>query len=512
MARSRLVQGLGNTSYTENMALSHRSTLDSVLDFFSKVGALRGQREEAIRYFRDAYLQDRLLSLKALFYGRDIRGGAGERQTFKDLAAWVARNDSEAMAVNLELVPMYGRWEDLYAFVGTPLQNHALRILTEQLSRDYALLQELGDEANVTLAGKWAKSANTSSDESRALGRLTAKYMGLTERQYRKMLSALRKQANVVERFMSARDWGDIEYSSVPSKAMTTYRDAFMRHDEVGFTKYLEALERGDEDVSINAATLFPYELTRKYLRFFSHYGNGIHLAAYDIEDSLDRVVEAQWKALPNEITQDFNMLPLIDTSGSMFLYDQLPISIATSLGIYLAERNQGQFHNTWINFSESPTLQELKGDTLLEKLNSLDWSNWAMNTNIQRVFDLILDTAKRYRVPESEMPDVLVVVSDMQFDSAERGNKRTNFEVLRQKYSDAEYELPVMVWWNVRAGQDTPVVFDETGNALVSGASPSVFKAMMRGDLETLRTMTPLSNMLDTLNNERYSKVKLPE
>lgn len=473
-----------NTAFTENGALSNASTLDYCLDFFGKGAAMRAQTDSAvIDLFSKAFGQNRLLALKTLFYTRDIREGQGERKTFRTIIRWLATNFPEVLRKNLENIPLFGRWDDLYELVGTPLENDAFKLISKQLEHD-AVAAQKGN--SISLLAKWLKSVNTSSAQSRKLGYLTAKKLGLTPREYRRALAELRKQIDVLEVKLSAGKFSEIDYEKVPSKASLLYRKAFGNRDGERYRAYLSAVEKGE--AKINAKVLYPYEIIRPI--------EGSYRAVSADEAKL---LDLQWKNQPNWLEgNEHKGIVVCDTSGSM---SGEPILVSVSLAIYFAERNEGPFKNTFITFSSRPTLQTILGNTILEKVRNLNRSGWEQNTNLQAVFDLILNTAIRSRIDVKDMPNAIYIISDMQFDAA-CGNK-TNFDVIKQKYAAAGYPMPNLIFWNVRSSGDVPITVDDNGTALVSGCSPSILKTLL-----SAKTVTPLDVMLETVNKPRYNVV----
>jgi hypothetical protein len=315
----------------------------------------------------------------------------------------------------------------------------------------------------------------------------------VTEKDYRKALSALRAKIDVIETKMSSKNWKAINYSKVPSKASLRYRTAFHKKDGERYTAFLESAVKGE--VKINSAALYPYELVEKYLN--PVYGFDDHSTA-----GLDMTVEAQWKQLPNYADTDVNSLVVCDVSGSMMGGKPSPCSVAISLAIYLAERNKGAFKDHFITFSSSPKLEAIKGNTLYEKVRNLSHADWGMSTNLQSAFNLILSVAMRNKLAQSELPKKLFIVSDMEFNQACGGS--TNYEVARAKFQAAGYELPEVVFWNVRSrNNQTPVTKDEQGTFLVSGCSPSIFKNTIN-----CKATTPAELMLEVLNGPRYEKI----
>ena len=493
---------VNKTAYTENGALSYQSSLDDVLDFFSKSGALRNKHEEYLDHFIKAFRRDKTLANKALFYSRDIRGGQGERENFKRVLKWLATRHAEEFKPNLKLIPFFGRWDDLYAFVGTPLQDAAFQVMKDQFDEDVKLLDE-GKSAEqagsfrpkpVSLLGKWLKSENTSSKESKQLGRLTRKFFALNSKAYRQKLSELRKRIDIVERFMTSGNWSEINYEYVPSKAMKNYIKAFKKHDEVRYNEYIRSVQKGT--AKINASTLYPYEIVREFISDYS-------VQEPDNSTELDEL----WKHLPNYFDSEAkNVMCVVDVSGSMCDgHDPRikPIHVAISLGLYMAERNHGPFKDCFLTFSTSPQLVKVRGNTLYEKIKFMIKANWTGSTNIMNAFKLILDVAVENQLKQEDIPEKLFIISDMQFDEATDQNDKTTFEAIDEMFSRNGYKRPELVFWNVNAKSDSPVTKDEVGAYLVSGMSPTILKNALN-----VKETTALELMLDVLNGDRYKEI----
>ena len=431
------------------------------------------------------FSENETLSLRALFYMRDIRGGQGERENFRVIIQWLAKNHKEAILRNLIHIPVFGRYDDFYSLVRIPeVSNDVLTIMKEQFEADIAAAKE---DKSVSLLGKWLKSENTSSKETRELGKLTRKFFGLKSVDYRKSLVLLRSKINIIETLMTQKKWNDIPYEHVPSRAMKLYTKAFTKNDKDRFVQYLEDVKAGKK--TIKASTLYPYDIVSE---LFNRNVDGTEL------DSL----QAQWEALPDYLkdSTEKNGIVVADVSGSMW---GRPIEVAISLALYFSERNTGTFKDYFLTFSENPELVKVYGKNLKEKIQNVSNANWGMSTNLQSIFDLILKTAVKYNTKEEDMPSKIFIVSDMQFNEAISDNSKTNFEVIDEKYKAAGYKRPVLVFWNVNASSDSPVTKDEKGTFLVSGCSPSILKNAMN-----TTAVTPLDLMLEVLNSERYSKI----
>ena len=488
----KAMQVQSNFGLTENNALTNKSTLNYVLDWFGAGGALRQrQPQDIVNLFSRAYAQDRLTAMKILFYFRDVREGQGERNTFRILMNWLAQQYTDVARKNLTNIPFYGRYDDLYALVGTPLESEVFALFGKQLKED---LRNMKKGESVSLLAKWLKSENTSSAESRRLGHKTREALELTPKRYRKILSTLRKYIDVLEVKMCGGKWSEIEFEKVPSKASLNYRKAFGKHDQTRYASYLESVKKGE--AKINAGAVYPYEIFRSLIK--DCYGHFTPTAQEILAADL------MWKAMPDWFNgNDIKMLTVSDVSGSMF--SGIPnILVSVSLAIYTAERNVGPFKDFWLNFSSTPSFQRLIGSNLWEKFQNMDKDNWGQSTDLQACFDLILLTAIKNKISQKDLPQVLLIISDMEFNQACTSNTMTNFEVMKRKFANAGYALPQVVWWSVASRNDNfPIRVDDTGTALVSGCSPSIFKSIVSG-----KQYDPMTMVYDTINVERYNRV----
>jgi hypothetical protein len=482
---------ISKNATTTNGAKTWSGTGLKVLDIFSIGGALRGRTDEdVISLFKDAFTDSPEIAIKWLFYVRDIRGGSGERKVFRTCLTWLANNYSDIVKKNLHLIPVYGRWDDLFVLVGTALENDAFSMVATQLSVDV----EQKDDTKLSLCSKWAPSINTSSRETVKLAQKFVKFLGTTEKKYRKALSYLRSRIAIVEKKMSQNEWTNIQYDKIPSKAGFLYKNAFKRHDYTGYSAFLSAVASGEK--KINAGTLYPYEFPRE-----------LEQKGYTLSEADKTAMDLMWKALPNYVNSGDSALVLADVSGSMNskygTSTVKPIWVSVSLAIYFAQRNIGKFKNNFLVFDSTSQLAEIKSDNFIDAYNEVKRStHWCGSTNLQSAFDAILKAAIENDISEVEMPKKIIIVSDMQFDEAIGDN--TNFEVIQKKYASHGYKMPSVVFWNVNATNNTsPVTFNQEGVAMVSGASPSVFKFVCDGTIQT-----PLDMMLKVLLSDRYSDV----
>lgn len=476
---------------TENGAVALNTSGSKLLDLFSTIGALREADDTRIeRLFADAYSEEPLTATKIVFYGRDIREGLGERETFKTLIKYMASSHPESLRKNLNLIGEYGRYDDLYALIGTPLEDDMWQVMKTQLEED---LKNLNEDKPVSLLAKWIKTADASSEKTRKLGILTAQKLGYKVYNFKRIIRSLRKAIKVTESLMSANEWDKIVYSAVPSKAMSTYRSAFFKHDEERFTDYIYKAVNGEE--KINSSTLYPYDIVEKML-----YNSFIGFGHAEVKG--DEVLEAQWKQLPNYVEEGTNAIVIADVSGSMY---GRPMATSIGLAVYFAERNKGAYKDLWMSFSEHPQFHMLKGETLQQKIQSMDMRNWDMNTNLKAAFNLVLDTALENNVPQDEMPKSLIVISDMEIDRC--GNKEwTFYDKMAAKFKKNGYDIPNVIFWNVNSRHD---VFhadsDRKGVQLVSGQATTTFKHVVNSI-----GLTPMEMMHSVIDTDRYAPITI--
>jgi len=474
-----------NLTVTENGAVTYRTTGSDCLDLFGTIGALRRASEkEIITRFRKAYAEDPDIAMKILFYARDVRGGLGERRVFYTIMNWLAEEHPSSVRKNIEYIAEYGRFDDLLFLLDTPCEKDVLSYIREQLERD---LQALEKGEPVSLLGKWLPSVNTSNAWTVMQAKKIARYLKWDEKTYRKTLTALRKSIRIIENNLRTYDY-TFDYAKQPSKAMYKYREAFLRNDMERYQKFLEEVKKGN--ATLHTDTLTPYEIIRPFFH---------KKVSAEEREAIDVVWNAQ-----KDYTNGENALVVIDGSGSMYWgTSPMPAEVALSLGIYFAERNTGTFHNHFITFSEKPQLVEIKGKDILDKVRYCHDFNEVANTNLYKVFELILRTATKHRVPQEEMPATLYIISDMEFDSCMKDAGLTNFKAARKLFAAHGYTLPKVVFWNVASrNRHQPVKQNEQGVALVSGCTPNTFSMLTNQDFD------PYSCMMEVLNKERYANI----
>lgn len=479
-----------NVTETWNGAKAYKSTMNSIVDLFGKIGSSRSNVEKARKLFAKAYSEDPETATRILFYARDIRGGQGEREVFRNLFKYLATQNSEVASKLIELIPVYGRWDDMLILEESKVWDKVLEVIKNQFVSD---LKNYRNGESISLLAKWMPSANASSKDSRRIALKIAAYLGLTEKQYRKALSAMRKHIDIVESKMCDKNWESINYEKLPSRAQFMYRKSFRNHDSERYQSFLDAVERGE--AKINASTLYPYDV---YTAYHSKYG-------CMVGSCNDQTIDLMWDNLPNYMEdRPFNGLVVADVSGSMYGVgnNPTPMAVSVSLAVYIAERNTSKtWKNKFFTFSEKPQLQTIVGKTIGSKFRNLERSEWGNSTNIQAVFNTILETAMKNNLSQDEMPEKLFIVSDMQFNHCVSG--MTNFEAIKAKFENAGYRLPQLVFWQVNATSNVPIKVNDKGVCLVSGASPSILKTLL-GD----KPYTPLDVVRDTVYTERYEPV----
>ena len=452
---------------TANGMKARKSTANANVDLFYKIGASRGKNITG--EFTAAYVENSDVALRIAQWARDVRGGAGERQIFRDLLVHLEKTDPDAALALLKKVPEVGRWDDIFVFSTPALKTAAYTMLGDAL------------RAQNGLAAKWTPRKGKIAAEVRA-------FFGMTPKQYRKSLVAM---TTVVETQMCANDWDNINFSHVPSVAARNYKKAFGRHTPL-FAEYVAKLVSGDKTVKVNANAIFPHDVLKGV----------INRTTLD-KTTTDHIV-AQWDALPNYVG-DASIMPIVDVSGSMSCpagknTNVSCMDVSISLGLYLADKNKGVFKDTFLTFSSKPQLVTLKGN-IVDKVAQMSKSDWDMSTNLHAAMDKILSVAVKGSVPASDMPAMLLILSDMQFNQCARYDD-TAMQMIERKFADAGYTVPQIVFWNLNSSDNVPVKADKSGAALVSGFSPSIMTSLLAADLEQF---TPEGIMLKTVMSDRY-------
>lgn len=475
---------------TTNGAIAYKTSGKNLLDFNFHVSAMRNiSDQEIIDQYAKAFYEDKLIAIKYLFYVGDIRGGLGERKVFKVCLKWLAETQPEITKAIIPLVAEYTRWDNLWILLDTDLKDDVILLVKTQLNEDS---KNMLNNKQISLLAKWMKSINCSSKESKRLAKILCHELGMTETQYRKLLSKLREYLDVVERKMSAKEWDTIKYEAVPSKANLNYSSAFLRNDQERRREYLSSLAKGE--TKINAGVLQPHEIAYKYGRRSSTY---------------DEAYESLWKALPDLSVE--NTLVVRDGSDSMTWETcgnsgATPLDVATALAIYMAEHNTGGWKDKYVTFSSHPKVVDLSGcSSLREKLDLSKREHDYSNTNIYATMELILNTAIRNDMTQDDMPKTIVICSDMQFDGRTHNLDQSLFDKIAEEYKEHGYQLPKICFWNIaaRINNTVPMQQNDLGLILCSSFSIQILNMFMSGETD------PYVILLEQLNTERYKPVE---
>ena len=462
---------LNQEARTTNGMKARESTANACVDLFHNIGASRGKN--IIPQFTSAYVENPDLALRIVQWARDVRGGAGERELFRQVMLHLEKTNPAEAARLITKVPELGRFDDLLVFQTKDMKAKAYTLLGDHVRQSNGL------------AAKWTPRKGKIAAEIRD-------FYGMTPKQYRKTLVGM---TTVVETQMCANDWDKINYSHVPSVAHSRYKKAFGRHGTT-YAEYITKLVKGEAGVKINANAIFPHDVLKGRI---SGYGSALNWSKTELD-----AIEAQWNALPNYVG-DSSVLPLVDVSGSMTCIagkkgSTTCLEIAVSLGLYFADKNKGKFKDCFLTFSDKPKLLNLKG-SINQKIDQMVSSDWGMSTNLHGAFNQILDTAVKNKVSQAEMPETLMIFSDMQFNACVRYDDSA-MEMIARKYAEAGYDLPKVVFWNLNSSGNAPVKFDKGGTALVSGFSPAIAASVLGADPDAF---SPEAIMLKAVMNSRY-------
>lgn len=485
---------------TENGAIAYKTSGKELVDFNFKISSYRNMTDTEIRKdYAKVFYEDTLLAIKMLFFVGDIRQGMGERRTFQVCLNWLADVHANIANAILPLIKEYNRWDSMINLCfHYNTQKEAVNLIASQLLQDE---NDMNEGRPISLLAKWMPSINASSKTTIYKGKKLAKLLKQDYKSYRKMLSAFRKYLKVVEVNMASNHWENIDYNTVPSKANILYKEAFMRHDSTRRENYLLQLQKGE--AKINSGVSFPYDIIHKYNCY-----------------KTDVTLEEMWKSLPDFIKGNGNdTICVVDGSGSMMSsVGNTNITchdVARSLAIYFSEKMQGAFHNKFITFSRRPQLISFSDkETLRDKIIKINQYDEVANTDIEKVFNLILQSAIDNNLSNDELPKNILVLSDMEFDDYSvhiqnyhgefNSNLKTLFELLRVKYENAGYKLPRLVFWNICSRNcGIPIKENENGVALISGFSPAIASMVFSTKLD------PYEVIVEKLNSSRYDEVE---
>ena len=538
-AYDRNQQIMNNLTFTENGANALKSTTSAVLDLFVKAPSMLKPNDDDIEelksLIRSAIEEDPQLTLKCIFYLGDIREGAGVRKVFTESIRLLAKEYPKMLKFVLPQIPEFSRWDVLVkALLYTDFEDALTGIIRYQLETDL-------ESTAPSLCAKWLPSPSSSSKNTRKLGRRLSHLLNFSGKKltgdpdidkeikkedniiFSKILTRLRKDLDIVEHYIATIDYDKIDYSKVPSVALNRYQSLFLKYDKARFMKWV--YEAAEGKAKINSKRLYPFEIIKNIL------DNSLHFLYIRNENRISMtkafLADAQWKNMEDVIEgKELNWLVMADVSGSMEDYDNIPIATSIATAIYCAEKTQGVFHNKFMTFSKKPEIVDIKGDTICEKVENAYRANWGFNTDLEKAFDLILEVAVNNKLKQEELPQTLLIISDMEFDEAreqyycyhEIKDSKTLFKEIQEKFNKYGYEMPTCVFWNVNADVKFPVDSEEKGCILLSGYSNNNFRALLGADLIQEEphliditekvTVTPYESMVSILNSERYEKI----
>ena len=485
-----------NISVTENGAIGYKTSGKALVDFNFAVSSMRKETEmKVLSSFKKVFEENPEVALRYIFFLRDVRGGLGERRTFRICFKWILDNYYAQVKHLLKLIPEFGRWDDLWYIMdeNKKAEKEVAKIISEQLDSD---MKNAVDGKSISLLAKWLPSVKTRNKFKQSVLNKILSMTGMERKEYSKKLSFLRAYLQIVERKMSKNEWEEIDYEKVPSRANLIYNSAFLRHDESRRRNFLAAVNCGEK--KINSSVVYPYEIVCRY-------GSNPLKTRDDLE--------AMWKSLP-DTEGDGSTLVVCDGSGSMYCTRVDGFAhcsdVANSLAVYFSEHASGEFKDKYITFSTRPKLVDLSEcDSLAGKLRVIYKQNEVANTNIEAVFDLILRTAIEYNMSQKDMPKNILVLSDMEFDSCTQSNRgrlsSALFDTISERYAEYGYKLPRLVFWNIFSRTNTiPVKENEMGVALVSGFSTNSMKMVLSGKLD------PYEVILEAIYNKRYDCISM--
>jgi hypothetical protein len=483
---------------TENGAISLPTTGNAQLDLFFKVNR-DTPKEHLFCLLNRSWLASPVDTLRLGFHLRDCRGGKGEKKQFYHFIEWLLLTDHTILEQIMHHIPHYGTYKDLYQLFGTCLEKEMINLFTFRLFWDYEYLSQDILKSSITLAAKYAPTEGGSIDKKHNAVKKFTDALMLSPQQYRQqILVPLRRHLNIVETHLtnSVEDWERINFSHVPSLALKKYKKAFARHQPERYTAWLQSVKSGKS--KINTDRLMPHQLVEHYV---------------GTQNPVDETIEVQWRSLSQKLKRSLcrafgPSIAMVDVSGSMSTSRKpgqtLPINVAISLGILLAEMADGQFRNTFLTFSSSPELVKMKGETLHARVAEMNRASWTQSTNFEAAFNYLLSQACINNTPANLMPTTLFVLSDMQFDlTTDNG---TNWDALNKAFAKYGYNRPRIVFWNLNGSTlDFPVSANESNVQLISGFSTDVLKMLLDGD-----QLSPVNFMRKVIDSERYSRIEI--
>lgn len=451
-----------NFAFTENGDKAYLSTGSYCLDYFSIIGGMRYNYQNSIKLFLQAFYENPKTAIKLLFFVRDIKEGLGERNIFRYTFNMLSNMYPDVCKQLIEYIPQYGRYDDLLCCYETPLRKDIVALIEKQLKQD---IENKQNSKPISLLSKWLPSINTSNFEARSLASKLCQSLNMTKEEYRKTLSYLRKDL-IIENNLRESDY-TFDYAQIPGGAMLKYKNTFFRKDVERYHNYLKNVKSGKE--KMNTQTLYPYQIIRR-------------LQNYSISEEEKESLDVMWN---NFDKTNISSKTIVVRDGSGSMYDNAPasaISVATSLAILFAEQLQGEFKNKFITFSHNPKLIEIKGNTISEKYEYISKFDDVSNTDIKKVYDLILKVYKHKEFKKEDALDRIVIISDMEFDEIEAYDK-TSYLYFKEKFEKLGFEIPEVVFWNVRTRNIHFPVTNAANVKLVSGASQNIINKLVSNE-----------------------------
>ena len=447
------------------------TSFDSNLDMFTLLTRFSDENT-IVTLFKKALLENEELAIANLLYILDIRNGKGERRLFQIMFKYLCNNNRILALKVLSFISELGRFDYILIGIDTLIEKEVVSLIKEQLNIDI-------NSDSPSLLAKWLPS-HRSYGHNNLLAKKLIKLLNISEREYRKTLSDIRSKINIVEKNLTDRNYYNIDFEKVPSKAMMKYRGVFQRNMTDEFSLYVDSVKEGKS--KINTSGLFAYEIVKKIL-----------VGSVENLELCNLMWENQKDILSGV---DTNLLVVADTSGSMCRFGLLPISTSIGLAIYIAQRNKGFFKDHYITFSEKPVIQKICGNNICEIISNMEEIN-CYNTDIDKVFELILNSAIENKLSQKDLPSHIMIISDMEFDRGVKSIGGTNFDGWIKMFEEVGYKLPKIIFWNVAGNASgVPVTKYEKDVVMVSGFSTNILNNLLE-----LENYTPVDIMMESLS-----------
>jgi len=548
--------------YGENGALSH-STLQQ-LDPFQLENNKENYYNKLIELFllvrNDTTLLDKLSNLdnldnhnnrvdliKTLLFMRNPRKGKGEKKLFYDSVIYLWNINRKISELLLDLTPEFGSWNDFnyyYTNGDNDLKKYVIKMFGDKLIEDFKGLKE---NKKISLSGKWAPRENSKNHNfAKELSEYICDKLGYNKnnygnyKMYRKLVVELNKTIKTLETYMCQKKWKDIDFKNISSVSFNTYTKALqdekvnpfpksMRNKSIKYTGRRHTEEDKDyEDRNLCRENLYKYlELNKKVnssvcdlSKIVDNYLSGLEM---------DVILEKQWENRINEIKELIKTLPehpkifpMVDLSSSM---SGSPMIYAITLGLFTSimldtEENESEFCNRFLTFNSTPELVKLpRNGKLHDKIKIMKYwcgsGKWGGSTNIQLAVRTLLDIGKKYNLEKDKMPKTLAIFSDMQFNCGDSSwTNKTSYENIKKDFENYGYEVPHIIFWNLR--ENTPgyqVLTDTPNSTMLSGYSTRMLDLFLTSKLEEMteeniekhKKNTTMEMFLKMLDNDMF-------